>query len=92
METIVNASEETNIKSIHLEQSAIMNSDEITDFSIFKSINLEDSSNIYSSKTMESVDYKKMSITKLREIISKQGVSDASKLKKNDILKMLGAE
>jgi hypothetical protein len=84
-----------NIKSIHLDQPS---GDEITDFAIFKTINISslDESNPNNannaSKTFETADYKKMSITKLREIISKQGVSDASKLKKNDILKMLGVE
>lgn len=84
-----------NIKSIHIDQPS---TDEITDFAIFKTINISslDESNTNNvnnaSKTFETADYKKMSITKLREIISKQGVSDASKLKKNDILKILGVE
>jgi hypothetical protein len=38
-------------------------------------------------------DYKKMSLNKLREVVVAKGVvSDASKLKKNDILKLLGDE
>jgi hypothetical protein len=38
-------------------------------------------------------DYKKMSLNKLREIIVEKGLlQDASKLKKNEILKMLGDE
>jgi hypothetical protein len=83
--------DKTNIKSIHLEQSN--NSlEQITDFSIFKSINILNPDENVDTKTSEAVDYKKMSITKLREIISKQGVTDASKLKKNDILKLLGVE
>jgi hypothetical protein len=85
------------IKSIHLDQPSV---DEITDFSIFKTINissLDESVNNggetnNTSKIFETTDYKKMSITKLREIVSKQGVSDASKLKKSDIFKMLGVE
>ena len=41
----------------------------------------------------EKTDYKKLSINKLRDIVIEKGiVVDASKLKKNDILKMLGAE
>jgi hypothetical protein len=83
--------DKTNIKSIHLEQSN--NSlEQITDFSIFKSINILNPDENVDTKTSDAVDYKKMSITKLREIISKQGVTDASKLKKNDILKLLGVE
>ena len=38
-------------------------------------------------------DYKKMSLNKLREVVVSKGVtSDASKLKKNEILKLLGDE
>ena len=41
----------------------------------------------------ESVDYKKLSLPKLRSIVSDKGLaSDASKLKKNELLKLLGAE
>jgi hypothetical protein len=41
----------------------------------------------------DKVDYKKMSLNKLREVVVEKGlVVDGSKLKKNDILKMLGAE
>ena len=41
----------------------------------------------------DKVDYKKMSLNKLREAVVEKGlVVDASKLKKNDILKMLGDE
>ena len=47
--------------------------------------------NDYAEK--EKTDYKKLSINKLREIVVEKGiVVDASKLKKNDVLKMLGAE
>ena len=43
----------------------------------------------HTSKT----DYKKMSLNKLRETaVSKGLISDASKLKKNEILKLLGDE
>ena len=38
-------------------------------------------------------DYKKMSLTKLREIVVEKGIfTDASKLKKGDLLKLLGDE
>jgi hypothetical protein len=41
----------------------------------------------------ESVDYKKLSLPKLRSIVSEKGLSsDSSKLKKNELLKLLGAE
>ena len=56
--------------------------------SIFKSIkiNLEDS---YS----DSLDYKKLPLPKLRSIVTEKGlVTDTSKLKKNELLKLLGVE
>ena len=50
------------------------------------SINLEDPHS-------DSLDYKKLSLPKLRSIVSEKGLAtDASKLKKNELLKLLGAE
>ena len=50
------------------------------------SINLEE-------PHQDSLDYKKLSLPKLRSIVSEKGLaSDASKLKKNELLKLLGAE
>ncbi len=50
------------------------------------SINLEDTHS-------DSLDYKKLSLPKLRSIVSEKGLAtDASKLKKNELLKLLGAE
>jgi hypothetical protein len=41
----------------------------------------------------DNLDYKKLSINKLRNIVAEKGLTnDASKLKKNEILKLLGAE
>jgi len=41
----------------------------------------------------EKDDYKKMSLNKLRDLVCEKGlVKDASKLKKNELLKLLGAE
>jgi hypothetical protein len=67
-------------KSIHLDA-------EVTDFSIFKSINISDE-----SPQQEETSYKKMSLTKLREIAQLNGHSDVSKLKKPELLKLLEAE
>ena len=48
---------------------------------------LEEAEDLYALKS----DYKKMSLNKLREVaVTKGVVADASKLKKNEILKMLG--
>jgi hypothetical protein len=50
------------------------------------SINLED-------PHPDSLDYKKLSLPKLRSIVSEKGLAtDASKLKKNELLKLLGVE
>jgi len=50
------------------------------------SINLEETGN-------ENLDYKKLSLTKLRSIVTEKGLSaDSTKLKKQDLLKMLGVE
>ena len=88
-------SQTNNIKTIHLEMEQMSSTnEEIKDVSIFKAMNNSDTENSssQSQKIMDTVDYKKMSITKLREIVSKQGVTDASKLRKPEILKLLGVE
>jgi hypothetical protein len=56
----------------------------------FKSINI---SNLEEIKTSDSIDYKKLTLNKLRSIVvEKELVVDSSKLKKNELLKLLGAE
>ena len=43
--------------------------------------------------TSENIDYKKLSLNKLRQIVSDKNLSsDSSKLKKPDLLKLLGVE
>ena len=55
----------------------------------FKTINI----NLEESANNESLDYKKLSLTKLRSIVIEKGLSaDSSKLKKQDLLKLLGVE
>ena len=55
-----------------------------------KSINI---SSLDDLKTSENVDYKKLSLTKLRSVVVEKGlVEDPSKLKKGELLKLLGAE
>jgi hypothetical protein len=50
------------------------------------SVNLEETGN-------ENLDYKKLSLTKLRSIVAEKGLStDSTKLKKQDLLKLLGVE
>ena len=54
-----------------------------------KSINIT----LEETKTDQSVDYKKMALPKLRSVVSEKGLSsDSSKLKKNELLKLLGVE
>ena len=57
----------------------------------FKSININEGN--LEDKTNDTLDYKKLSLTKLRTIVSEKGlISDSSKLKKNELLKLLGIE
>ena len=51
-------------------------------------VNLEERKNI---ELIENVDYKKLPLNKLRTVVAEKGI-DASKLKKNEMLKLLGAE
>ena len=53
-----------------------------------KSINI---SNLEEVKTSNNIDYKKFTLSKLRSTVVEKGlVQDSSKLKKNDLLKLLG--
>jgi hypothetical protein len=55
-----------------------------------KSINI---SSLEEVKNSNNVDYKKLTLNKLRSIVvEKELVADSSKLKKNELLKLLGAE
>lgn len=85
-----------NIKSIHLEEPIELNrfSHDEHDHSMdilasdLKTISITDLDD-----TNKKTDYKKLAINKLREIVIEKGiVADASKLKKNDLLKLLGDE
>ena len=90
----IDLSNSNNTKTINL-------SEDITSFDItsntlenmdLQSIELTNSSND-DNTNKNKVEYKKMSLNKLREIIVEKGlVVDATKLKKNDILKILGDE
>ena len=57
----------------------------------FKSINISDLEEIKNNN--ENVDYKKLSLNKLRIVVLEKNLtSDTSKLKKQELLKLLGAE
>ena len=67
------------------------NNDEIDISNLnLKSINI---SNLEEVKNSDNIDYKKFTISKLRSIVvEKELVTDSSKLKKPELLKLLGAE
>lgn len=49
--------------------------------------------NLEKSKNIEVIDYKKLSLNKLRSVVLEKGlVTDSSKLKKNELFKLLGVE
>jgi len=49
--------------------------------------------NLEKSKNIEVIDYKKLSLNKLKSIVLDKGLAtDTSKMKKNDLLKLLGVE
>lgn len=74
----------------HIKQEPIETSIEEN---IFNKDDIKSISLIDEHENNDSHDYKKMSLTKLREIVVKKKLaSDASKMKKNEILKMLGVE
>ena len=91
------------IKSIHLAEPINMHLDELSPVEITNdlktiSISMTDiGMNINDfgddSNKHKSVDYKKMSLNKLRDVVVEKGIiPDASKLKKNELLKLLGEE
>ena len=82
--------EDTNTNSTNTNDLNLSNLEDL-DVSL-KSIAIDmDISNISINK--EKDDYKKMSLNKLRDLVCEKGlVKDASKLKKNELLKLLGAE
>jgi len=54
-----------------------------------KSINIT----LEETKPEQPLDYKKMALPKLRSVVAEKGLSsDSSKLKKNELLKLLGVE
>ena len=97
---------EFNTKTIHLEDTIDLSEEEpivVNDFKgdltqipiphIEETIQGSEVIDVSLEQTEEKPDYKKMSLNKLREIVVEQGITvDASKLKKGELLKMLGSE
>lgn len=84
----VSSNEEENIND---EIENINDNDEIDISKLnLKSINI---SSLEEVKNTDNIDYKKLTLSKLRSIVvEKELVVDSSKLKKNELLKLLGAE
>ena len=88
------------IKSVHLENQNVLEEDNVTeqnneatiseeDMSFLKHVSITD----LGEEDINKPDYKKMSLNKLREVVVTKGlVAEASKLKKNDMLKLLDDE
>jgi len=97
LDTLEVHNDDYNIKSIHLEEPI-----DITQHNFYenKSLSQDISSDLKTISIVDLeetnkklIDYKKMSLNKLREVIIERGVvSDASKLKKNEMLKLLDVE
>jgi len=90
------------IKTIRLEQPIDLEEADIQlsseqkitedDINFLKNVSINDLGELDDSNNSKT-DYKKMSLNKLREVVVSKGlISDASKLKKNEILKLLGDE
>ena len=88
-----NTLEETDIQLYHETKETDNNNDFLNNISIKElgtgNVQLEEMDDVHLHKT----EYKKMSLNKLRELVVNKGlVVDSSKLKKNELLKLLGDE
>jgi len=92
-----NNNEENNDGFVETEHSTLIETKENEqiineDLHFLKNVSITDLGDMQDLLTNKS-EYKKLSLNKLREVVISKGiVSDASKLKKNDILKLLGDE
>ena len=80
----------TNIKTIHLEDSITIN--ESTPSLQTENLDFLKTLHIINSEEIETTDYKKMPVQKLRNIIMEKGIvtaADPSKLKKPELLKLV---
>ena len=99
IENIEDLQDNQEIKTIHLEEpldiSTINNSEvkvSSDDIDFLKSVSITDLGENDDNQSIKN-EYKKLSLNKLREIVVSKGlINDPSKLKKNEILKLLGDE
>jgi hypothetical protein len=99
-EELVFEEDKNNIKTIHLDIDILADNVQpnIEDLTFLGNTEIQDEhdhdeheTNTIELKEHDKPDYKKMSLNKLREVVTNKGlVIDASKLKKNDMLKLLG--
>ena len=76
-----------NLKTININISSTDNENDEEE------LDSEDISDVNNIKNIEVLDYKKLSLNKLRSIVTEKGiVTDASKLKKHELLKLLEVE
>lgn len=95
--SINNQPEEHNIKMIHLKEIVDVSENEVHNHNSLDNIFSGDLKTIsifdLEESNKKTNDYKKMSLNKLRDIVIEKGlVSDASKLKKNELVKLLEDE
>jgi hypothetical protein len=89
IEDILEDDESSSSEDEKYDSNHVQNSEEIPNDFSFKSINI--SSFDDDSKISTEIDYKKISLGRLRKIVHDKGLAeDTSKLKKNELLKLLG--
>ena len=85
------------IKTVHLEDPINLETSDLNinenNMNFLKNVSITDLGDMEDSHISSKSEYKKMSLNKLRDVVISKGLlSDASKLKKNEILKLLGEE
>jgi len=99
IENIEDLQDNQEIKTIHLEEQIDISNSNNTevkvssdDIDFLKSVSITDLGENDDTQSIKN-EYKKLSLNKLREIVVSKGlIGDPSKLKKNEILKLLGDE
>jgi len=96
LENLSNSENTENIKHVIIDDSILQNvTDGISNIKItdinFKTINISNLEEDVNSN--KNIDYKKMNIQKLKSIVQEKGlINDSSKLKKQELLKLLGCD
>ena len=89
LEEMEDLDDSSSTSSESIKETKTTNVKKIDNFMDLKSINIT----LEETKTEQSVDYKKLALPKLRSVVAEKGLSsNSSKLKKNELLKLLGVE